>query len=636
MLNRILSATGCLVCAVFSVQAQGPATHIKLDTETKTKCLHILRGALDAEEFWPAMHAAEALSLAGHGAEVIDALTPRLNLETDGQRRCGLARELVRAGDGSKVSIMLGLLANEDPYAHVHACESLYKVNQLGDGHLIRAAFAAREPGSKTLMAAAALARWGNAEALDYLRAAISDPTPDIAFIAAWAVGRLGDASDIPLLREQQSRIDDAFKRSFFTNAMAALGDSDAQDALRKNLGHEEATIRTYAATFAGEIGLADTKDVLVGLLDDATLDNRVRAAQSLLVMARPKSPTPEGVVVHDVFPATEANPRYSEGDIHVMNDGRYLFGTTEFIEDWSDFAKARLVGRISEDGGQTWGDSVVLQENTGGKNVMSLTFQALSDTEVGLFYLQKNDFNDLDVYLRRSTDSGLTFGDPTLVTDAPGYHVMNNDRVTQLQSGRLLVPVASTPDVQTDNHFKCRTWISDDAGKTWRAGANEVDYAQRGAMEPEVLELNDGRVLMIIRTQLGHIASAYSEDGGDTWSEAGDWGVRAPEAPSTLRRIPSTGDLLLIWNDSFVEGAGHGGKRAPLTLAVSKDDGKTWVLKKDLETVEGDASFMSGFSYISATFDQGRVLLSYYVSKEGTDQISSRFRSFPIAWLYE
>jgi hypothetical protein len=36
--------------------------------------------------------------------------------------------------------------------------------------------------------------------------------------------------------------------------------------------------------------------------------------------------------------------------------------------------------------------------------------------------------------------------------------------------------------------------------------------------------------------------------------------GIGAPVAPSTVTRIPSTGDLLLIWNDCFRERPGRRG----------------------------------------------------------------------------
>src|SRR5690554_4749321 len=56
------------------------------------QCLTTLREGLRSEEFWPAMHAAEGLTLTGHGQEAIPVLRARLAEEQDDQRRCGLAR----------------------------------------------------------------------------------------------------------------------------------------------------------------------------------------------------------------------------------------------------------------------------------------------------------------------------------------------------------------------------------------------------------------------------------------------------------------------------------------------------------------------------------------------------------------
>ena len=622
----------CALALLNTLQAApaAPKPPLALEPDVEARCLEVLRAGLASAEFWPAMHAAEGLSLGGYGAEVTAALTPRLAAETDGQKRCGLARELVRAGDRSKTAILLGLLANSDPYAHVHAAESLFKVNQIGDGALLRAALADRANAPKAMMAAAALTRWGNGEALAYLREALQSADPTVAKLAAWVLGFVGDPSDIEALKAGAARFDDTGVKSFFLNALACQGDPEGLQKLAGNLKSGDAEVRAMAANFAGEIGLPPMQDDLETLLGDENLDVRVRSAQALFMLAK-QAVKPRGVVSNDPFPATAENPRYSEGDITVMNDGRCLFGVTEFMGNTSDFAKAHLVGRISADGGQTWGEQTLLQENVGGVNVMSLTFQPLDEGTLGLFYLIGNSMTDLNVFLRRSADGGLTFGEPMQVTNIPGYHVMNNDRAIRLKSGRLLAPTASTADAEKEDHYVCRAWISDDAGATWRAGAGTVDYARRGAMEPEVLEMNDGRVLMIIRTQLGHIAAAWSEDGGETWSAASDWVVRAPEAPATLRRIPSTGDLMLIWNDTYADGEGHGGKRTPLTVAISKDEGKTWEHKKNLEESKAHT-----FAYISATFDSGRALLTYYVCEEATGRISSRFRSFPIAWLYE
>ena len=153
----------------------------------------------------------------------------------------------------------------------------------------------------------------------------------------------------------------------------------------------------------------------------------------------------------------------------------------------------------------------------------------------------------------------------------------------------------------------------------------------KRGAMEPDVLELRDGRLAMILRNQLGYIGASYSDDGGDTWSEPVRWNVQAPESPATLRRIPSTGDLLLAWNHNYEPGAGHCGRRTPLSAAISADEGRTWTNVRDLE-----ARTDQTYSYASLTFVGPRVVMSYYVRDQKSGRIGCRFRSLPVSWFYQ
>ena len=103
----------------------------------------------------------------------------------------------------------------------------------------------------------------------------------------------------------------------------------------------------------------------------------------------------------------------------------------------------------------------------------MSVSFLRSRTGDVLFFFLQKNSLTDLKAYVRRSTDDARTWGTPTLVTADPGYHVMNNARVIQLRSGRLLAPVASSKQVWTKNDdFRTSVYLSDDDGRTWRAGS--------------------------------------------------------------------------------------------------------------------------------------------------------------------
>ncbi len=604
-------------------------TPISLDEPTRQRCLEILRSGLRSDEFWPSIHAAEGLTLAGYGDEVRDYLTDKLAAEKDDQRRCGIARELVRAGDKARTTVMLDILAGDDPYGHVHAAESLYKVVEIGDGVALRKAFATTDDMRiLKLMAAAALGRCGNPDAMQFLRDSLNSEDLDVLRIAVWILGRIGNAADIPQIKAQLPRCDDAIQKAYVHHSLAALGDAEGLRALAANLHAPDPAVRTYAATFAGDAWATGVVDSLKQLLDDENADTSYRAAQSLLVLSGPVPEPSDADVSTLVYQAKPEHPRYTEGSIVALNDGSLLFAVTEFHGSGSDFAQAHVVARQSTDGGRTWSASRVLQPNTGGMNVMSVTLRRLADGSIGMVYLQKNSHSELTPYLRISTDEGATFGEPVKVSTAAGYHVVNNDRITALSTGRLLLPAASTPDVATNNHFQSHCFLSDDGGKTWRDSKGKVDADKRGAMEPEVIELKDGRIMMLVRTQLGYPGKAYSEDGGDTWGPMTSLGIQGPEAPTTLRRIPSTGDLLLIWNNTYAPGAGHGGKRTPLTAAISRDEGETWTVVGNLES---DSS--RTFSYISLIFVGDRAVMSYW--DQGKGGYSCRFRSLPVAWFY-
>ena len=264
------------------------AEGIKLDATTRAKCLKVLRDGLNSAEFWPSIHAAEALTLAGKGKEVRKFLEPKLKTETDDQKRCGLARELSRAGDKARSQVLLDILKKKDDHGHVHAAESLYKVGWTGDGKPIEAAFAQTSNVRLRLMAAAALGRNGNAEAMTYLRDRTrEEKDPTLYFISAWVLGRIGDKSNIELIRKRIPDAPDAWTKAFLEHSLANLGDPEGRQALVRNLKSDDARIRIYAAVFAGEARMVSTKAQLIKLLDDENLDARIRAAQALLVLSR-------------------------------------------------------------------------------------------------------------------------------------------------------------------------------------------------------------------------------------------------------------------------------------------------------------------------------------------------------------
>lgn len=318
---------------------------------------------------------------------------------------------------------------------------------------------------------------------------------------------------------------------------------------------------------------------------------------------------------------ATAKNPRNSESDIIELRDGRLLLGWTEFYAgNGADDGAARIVGRVSTDSGRSWGDKYTLVENDGTCNVMEVSFLRLNSGDLALFHLQKNvevggpQAPDCRVMLRTSQDEGRTFGPARQLTGEKRYVETASGRGLRLKTGRILV--------ECDTLETAFCLISDDDGATWREG-QPVKPSGGGCWEPAAVERKDGRVLMFLRTGLGGQYQTISEDGGVTWGEATLTALRGTAAPIAIERIPTTGDLLAVWNNDL----GSPRARNPLTAAISRDDGKTWEHFRNAADAAGDA-----FAYPSVTFVGDRALLTYFNYQEG---ISLLLQGMPVKWFY-
>lgn len=279
-------------CAIFLSSCvtltQRKGASLDLDENVRARCVAILQGGLHDKEFWPAIHAAEGLTIGGHGDEVIAHLTPLLSTGLDDQQKCGVSRELVRAGDRAKAKIMLDILAGDDDFGHTHAAESLYKVGIIGEGVAMRKRFNDENADIKTrLMAAAALGKKGKPKAMKFIRENLEAEDKGTYQIAAWILARIGSERDIEPLRARLGDSGDPIVDAYIVNALATLGDPAGLAALEKNLSSRDPAIRTYAAVFAGDARAVSLAPKLQQLLDDPNADTRYRAAQSLLDLAR-------------------------------------------------------------------------------------------------------------------------------------------------------------------------------------------------------------------------------------------------------------------------------------------------------------------------------------------------------------
>lgn len=334
-------------------------------------------------------------------------------------------------------------------------------------------------------------------------------------------------------------------------------------------------------------------------------------------------------------LPVSEGNPRNTEGDLVGLKDGRHLLIYTRFSGGGSDHDRADLVSRHSPDGGITWSDEEkVVVPNEGGLNVMSVSLLRLQDGRLALFYLEKNALTDCRPVLRFSTDEGATWSSVTrIIPDRDtGYFVMNNDRVIQLGDGRLLAPLAlhHRPDWEKpDWNGAVGVYYSDDNGSTWSKspGWKQAQNAAGGRVatqEPGLVELTDGRVLMHIRTGAGELYQCHSSDRGLSWSDPVPMGVHSPQSPATIERVPGTGTLAMVWNDHSALPADQRKLRTPLSLALSKDEGRTW---SPATVLEPDPQ--GWYCYTAMDFSGDHLLLHYVAGtqEKGKHLSASRVR---------
>ena len=192
-----------------------------------------------------------------------------------------------------------------------------------------------------------------------------------------------------------------------------------------------------------------------------------------------------------------------------------------------------------------------------------------------------------LELWAARSLDDGQTWVDRQCLMDGRNANFFG---LIQTSTGRLVL--ACHHLVPHPGRWIIRSFASDDDGQTW-TGSNWIDLGGHGhhdgATEPGVTELSDGRLLMLIRTNLDRFWYAFSEDGGRYWRTLLPSPIDASSAPGYLLRLQS-GRHVLVWNRLNPEG-GTWKRRGPdvaselptswyreeLSIAISEDDAQTW-----------------------------------------------------------
>ncbi len=257
----------------------------------------------------------------------------------------------------------------------------------------------------------------------------------------------------------------------------------------------------------------------------------------------------------------------------------------------------------ISQDEGQTWqryelfdkpekyhisGERALLTMRSG---VIVFAFMNLAERANWNWDPEISDAPEatLPTYTMRSMDGGKTWKD---IQKRHDEHTGAIRTMIETKKGNVIF--TSMMMRHNPGHHTVLTYTSKDEGKTWKR-SNVIDLGgigdHSGVTESTIVQLNDGRIWQLMRTNWGTFWEAISDDEGISWKGVKTTGVTASSAPGQLKRLGS-GRLVLIWNRRFPEGKHtypfRGGDnqfsevaasnhREELSIAFSDNDGKTW-----------------------------------------------------------
>ncbi|MEJ5178576.1 MULTISPECIES: sialidase family protein [Erwinia] len=317
--------------------------------------------------------------------------------------------------------------------------------------------------------------------------------------------------------------------------------------------------------------------------------------------------------------------PQNHAANLLPLPDGDVLCvwfgGTQEGIADISVWC-SRL-----EKGSERWSDAVKLSDDPTRSEQNPVLFLAPDNVLWLLYTAQKSGNQDTAIVrYRQSMDFGQSWGPIATLLDQPGTFI--RQPVVVLANGDWLLPVfycrTQPGEKWVGNNDDSAVKISRDKGKSWHDVAVPDST---GCVHMNITLLKDGSLLALYRSRWAdHIYQSRSDDGGQSWSAP-----QATELPNNNSSIQVTtlanGDLALVFNAMSAEGASerrtslydeiedeeddvavaaepviHSGKtafwgapRAPMTLAISRDGGKSWPFRRNLD--EGDGYCMTNNS---------------------------------------
>jgi predicted neuraminidase len=229
------------------------------------------------------------------------------------------------------------------------------------------------------------------------------------------------------------------------------------------------------------------------------------------------------------------------------------------------------------------------------------------------LFYKVGADVHQWTTRYVTSNDGGHRWSEPKPLVkgdSAPRGPVKN--KLLLMSNGDWLA-AGSTED---DRYWDAFVDISADRGLSWQRAAVPIVHAQSadaqesavwqglkndalwetdlqrvfqwdGVIQPTMWESAPGQIHMLMRSTRGHVYRSDSVDYGRSWLPA--YATTLPNNNSGIDIVRlNDGTLVLAYNPI----AGNWGRRYPISLTYSRDNGLSWSPPFDLDAGEGEFSY--------------------------------------------
>ena len=282
--------------------------------------------------------------------------------------------------------------------------------------------------------------------------------------------------------------------------------------------------------------------------------------------------------------------------------------GSSEGADD------VKIWGTASRNG--VWDNPKVIAQHSGMPCWNPVLFRMASN-RIMLFYKCGREISSWKTMYKVSDNNGKSWSNPEeLVKGDIGGRGPVRNKPIRLKSGRILAPGSLE-----NGPWRSFVDTSDDECITWRKSnevcitlpeiqrlnenykeipVSEQSYHGRGVIQPTLWE-GEGKIHMLLRSSEGWIYHSRSDDEGESWSTPEPTVI--PNNNSGIDAVRTQdGRVYLVCNpvgESW-------GKRTPICLYCSEDEGVHWKKVMTLDEGEGE------FSYPCIIYDEDSLFITY------------------------